>query len=594
MSGDPSESTTTTSLIFGRWAVSFRVWALVSLLLLTPISLRNSPASGLSAVLSAIVGCLAFGLVLLLARVTWLRLNWRWLPRPVLVLAAWIGACILRLVALGATTGEGPLISSPSPAAVLVPGVLAILAAMALFSYVFALRDHLEATSRALVSATRDLADRQARKAQTLRRQEELLASSVASLVLPSVDSLVRQIDRMDESTTRDQLLELAESTGDNARGLVREVSHEVAEGPHVGDTPSSDGLERAGHPRPPGRPWRVSPQAWTGLLLLLTCIPALTLWIPRLGASAGIIVVVVMIPWILASPAAEGRLRPLISRSRWGYLPWVAVASGVFTAAVLILLRSPSTPIQAASQLGPFLVYFWALGMVAAALSRDLTRLDSEVRDLEQTRTAISAAIAQQDVEIDLLHRRVASILHGPVQGTLSAVTLALRLAAGPGHENRSRDEDLQRCLALLREAKDQISRLASTQPGTSPSLREHLQLLADRWAGLLTVVFVLDPGAESRLEADAGMTQTVTTVVDEAVNNSARHGRATEVSVLVRLAPDEQVTIDITDNGIGPPASPQVGLGLAVVEAAEGTWRLDRLPEGGAHLAVSLPSGQ
>ena len=89
MSGDPSESTTTTSLIFGRWAVSFRVWALVSFLLLTPISLRNSPASGLSAVLSAIVGCLAFGLVLLLARVTWLRLNWRWLPRPVLVLAAW-------------------------------------------------------------------------------------------------------------------------------------------------------------------------------------------------------------------------------------------------------------------------------------------------------------------------------------------------------------------------------------------------------------------------------------------------------------------------------------------------------------------------
>ena len=100
-------------------------------------------------------------------------------------------------------------------------------------------------------------------------------------------------------------------------------------------------------------------------------------------------------------------------------------------------------------------------------------------------------------------------------------------------------------------------------------------LSELTQRWQGLLTIAWNLER-EPSVLELR---------VIEEAINNSYRHGLASELEV--RLTDAE---LEVIDDGLGP-TSGNAGLGSRLYGSA-GDWTLTSLDSGGSKLKVSLKS--
>jgi signal transduction histidine kinase len=80
---------------------------------------------------------------------------------------------------------------------------------------------------------------------------------------------------------------------------------------------------------------------------------------------------------------------------------------------------------------------------------------------------------------------------------------------------------------------------------------------------------------------------------VVTEALSNTVRHSGATRLTVQISV--NDELAIDITDNGRGIPADNQRRSGLANMEnraaQAGGKFRITTPPDGGTHLHWTAP---
>ncbi len=80
---------------------------------------------------------------------------------------------------------------------------------------------------------------------------------------------------------------------------------------------------------------------------------------------------------------------------------------------------------------------------------------------------------------------------------------------------------------------------------------------------------------------------------IVQEAVMNVVKHAQATTCQI--RIAVRDSLTITITDNGIGVPDNPRLGIGLRSMQerAMElgGTCTIARTVEQGTRVHVCLP---
>ena len=146
------------------------------------------------------------------------------------------------------------------------------------------------------------------------------------------------------------------------------------------------------------------------------------------------------------------------------------------------------------------------------------------------------------------------------------------------------------------LRSAIADIRRLAyDLRPPALDDLglAEALRRLAERYGSEAEQLSVLVEVPQDLPDLPAAVEVAVYRITQEALTNVSRHARAR--TCVVRLAMDEDVALEIVDDGIGIPAQRSAGVGLSSMHerASElgGSCVVQSVPNGGTQVLVRLP---
>ena len=125
---------------------------------------------------------------------------------------------------------------------------------------------------------------------------------------------------------------------------------------------------------------------------------------------------------------------------------------------------------------------------------------------------------------------------------------------------------------------------------------LVESLRRLAERYGSEGEQLQVLVEAPEDLPDLPAAVEVAVYRITQEALTNVARHARAQ--TCVVRIAVNDNVTLEIVDDGVGIPAERSAGVGLSSMRerASElgGSCTVESAPESGTGVLVRLPLGK
>jgi signal transduction histidine kinase len=162
--------------------------------------------------------------------------------------------------------------------------------------------------------------------------------------------------------------------------------------------------------------------------------------------------------------------------------------------------------------------------------------------------------------------------------------------------HDPDAADELVVELREELRSAISDIRRLVyDLRPPALDDLGlvEALRRLAERYGSEDEQLSVLVEVSQDLPDLPAAVEVAVYRITQEALTNVARHARAR--TCVVRLAMDEDVALEIVDDGIGIPAQRSAGVGLTSMHerASElgGSCVVQSVPKGGTQVLVRLP---
>ena len=205
------------------------------------------------------------------------------------------------------------------------------------------------------------------------------------------------------------------------------------------------------------------------------------------------------------------------------------------------------------------------------------------------------SKAIQQEQIEVAMRNSQIslaaasaAQVLHGEVQSRLLASALAI--------ERLDAEADSNELLAMLVDTRLLLA--APFQEDAAVvhgeiSLKAEVKRKASLWQGIVQVSLAFDGAIDdlgNSIAHDAGR------VVEEAIANSVRHGKAKKVDVTVYRG-SHGINISVSDDGVRhvSAGSDDVrrGMGTTLFEAVSGgAWTMSRR-DGGTVLTVPMTVG-
>jgi signal transduction histidine kinase len=254
------------------------------------------------------------------------------------------------------------------------------------------------------------------------------------------------------------------------------------------------------------------------------------------------------------------------------------------------------------------YTVMVMLLGLVGNGLASLRHRLDQHHVSLDERVAELQRARRLLVVSDEAFRRDIAEELHGRVQTRLVAAELMLDQVRSLLDEGSPEARIvLAHALNVIGDVRDRDVRALSHRlhPSTIrvvllPALRALLAGFEETFAGRTSLsvdaqVARLDDPSDRRLHESVALV--VYRAVEEALANSQRHGRATEVDVDLKVGDDGCLHVMISDNGIGLPKSGRLAPGLGLtsmegrVEQRGGTCKISDRLTGGVVVSVVVP---
>ena len=239
-------------------------------------------------------------------------------------------------------------------------------------------------------------------------------------------------------------------------------------------------------------------------------------------------------------------------------------------------------------------------------AVSRAKGRLPFSPRDIDLGKSFAShISVALDREESQRTRRRVALLedrgriardLHDHVIQRLFATGLSLQGTAAIVSDEAAAQiaaqiDELDGAIAQIRQS---IFAMRRDPESTTVSLRARILEIVDRVSGQMENKPRVTFSGPVDLMASGNLTDDIAAVVTEALANAVRHAQATKVDISVTAASGE-VSIEVTDNGVGPGDSPKLS-GLDNLrqraESQGGAFAIHQAIGGGTRLAWSVPT--
>lgn len=182
------------------------------------------------------------------------------------------------------------------------------------------------------------------------------------------------------------------------------------------------------------------------------------------------------------------------------------------------------------------------------------------------ETIAELNVAVSSLRQQLNVNAKRIANVLHGPVQSALFASALRLQQSDAPD------DALVERILGDLDSALHKLAETDLERPNLDSFLAEIQQVWGETTS--LDVIEVVP--VRSELERDSTATQCVVEVIREGVNNAIKHGEASEIVVEFDRPEAGIIQVCVVNNGRVLTSLAPGGFGSSVLNEMTHEWSI------------------
>ena len=410
---------------------------------------------------------------------------------------------------------------------------------------------------------------------QRIETQRAELAGRVRGILSPAIAAVRSQLANAADSK---QVLTTLNHTVDE---VVRPLSHSIA---------NSDVAEVLGaNSSRSAKRWAISiwhpiearrvviPQL-SAILITISSLPAAIALRPGVGGFSLALVQGVTILLVLSL------LRLLLGRVILPISVAALIVIATFVAAETLVVRFLAemglelSPAQTLDVLSFGFVFgaFFAIGQSVQ------TARGVAVAELEKITESLALLVSRLRQEIWLNNRRMAGVLHGPVQAALYAAGMKLSSA---------RQVSVELIGEVERDIAAAIERLDSEHRIDNQDFAETINQIVSLWRGSCEISVFTTDECSSALYADRNAAACVVEVVQEAVSNAIKHGRASNASVMISLVGQNLAEVRVRNDGkpIEVGSNESSGLGTQILDEICHNWRIEN-NQGGVLLVARI----
>jgi hypothetical protein len=231
-----------------------------------------------------------------------------------------------------------------------------------------------------------------------------------------------------------------------------------------------------------------------------------------------------------------------------------------VIVVAVLISFTLPQVITEETPENAPYtfaflIIFILNLAILSGSISSLLKTGFLQAGELSEEQGRRTQA-SYKEIDNLFIGRELAGLLHGKIQNEISLALANIEAGA-----------ELESQMLEVQQSISQLRKILNHGVNATP------KSIIDYWSPFLKVSIV---GTEELRKSQAR-------VIDEAICNAFRHGKAAQV--FVRVVP-EKGTITVWDDGFGP-LNGKVGLG-SLIFSSLGDWEINAGPDGGSVLEI------
>ena len=225
------------------------------------------------------------------------------------------------------------------------------------------------------------------------------------------------------------------------------------------------------------------------------------------------------------------------------------------------------------------------------------LVWIERKLAEQEQLENQIKAAEKEKASVLEEERARIARDLHDGMAQTLYFLALKTDMLRQKLHNDGETTQELRQMGKSLRQIIQGIRRtifslraLEWSKEGFSPALIHFVDDFAEQigWQSAVQL--------DQNMEIPHRLEPTIFRLVQESLNNAAKHAQATEISVSLK-AQGDCLQLTVQDNGLGfdPNGINRLGFGLSQmadrVSATGGTFKINSKPGSGTTVVSLLP---